>query len=255
MNQHSKPDQSFDSIANKFEANIYGTTKGQLRHELLVYYLVDVLALHDKSLTVYDAGGGTGVMSKSLVEMGHKLIMSDISSDALTLAREKFSSDDKIEFIHGDILSVADDKSYDLVVCHAVLEWLKSPLDMIVSLVELLKPGAHLSLSFFNKDAQRFGNLLYGNFDFVKADMQHKNRVRLSPNNALDPRQVLTRLGNLPVTVIHQAGIRCFHDYLRDPNMQSTHYQQLKQMELLYGKQEPYLWLGKYFHIMVQKTV
>jgi S-adenosylmethionine-dependent methyltransferase len=255
MNQHSKPDQSFDSIANKFEENIYGTTKGKLRHDLLMYHMLDVLSLDDNPLTVYDAGGGTGTMSKSLVDMGHKLIISDISSDALTLARKKFVQSDKIEFVHGDILSVENDQSYDLVVCHAVLEWLKSPLEMIDSLVKLLKPGGHLSLSFFNKDAQRFGNLLYGNFDFVKAGMQVKNRVRLSPNNALDPRHVLDRLDNLPVTVIHKAGIRCFHDYLRDPNKQVSHYQQLKEMELTYGKQEPYLWLGKYFHIIVQKQL
>jgi S-adenosylmethionine-dependent methyltransferase len=254
MNQHSKPDQSFDSIANKFEENIYGTTKGRLRHELLMHYLVNVLALSEKPLSVYDAGGGTGNLSRSLVDMGHTLVISDISSEALALAKKKFTKDDKIEFVHGDILSVSNDEYYDLVVCHAVLEWLESPLDMIASLVGLLKPGGHLSLSFFNKDAQRFGNLLYGNFDFVEADMQNKNRVRLSPNNALNPRQVLLKLSKLPVTIVHKAGIRCFHDYLKDPNMQVTHFEQLKKMELDYGRQEPYLWLGKYFHIIVKNS-
>ena len=35
----NKQDQSFDKFADKFEKNIYGSTKGQLRHELLVHYL------------------------------------------------------------------------------------------------------------------------------------------------------------------------------------------------------------------------
>ena len=34
-----KQDQSFDKIADKFEKNIYGSSKGQLRHELLVHHL------------------------------------------------------------------------------------------------------------------------------------------------------------------------------------------------------------------------
>lgn len=253
MNKNSKPDQSFDNIAAKFEKNIYGTSKGRLRHELLLHYLQTHIDLVSSSLRVLDAGGGTGVMARALADMGHQLSINDISADVLVLAREKFQDDATVSFIHGEIQDLDPAQSYDLVVCHAVLEWLQEPLQAVSALLERVKPGGHLSLSFFNKHAYRFANLLYGNFTHVKADMQGKNRVRLSPNNALFPELVIAYVQGLPVTIVNKAGIRCFHDYLKDPQLRESHYEQLKQAEIDYGCQEPYLWLGKYFHLIVQK--
>ena len=37
-------DQSFNGLAEKFNRNIYGTTKGRLRHQLLCDVLSEVLA-------------------------------------------------------------------------------------------------------------------------------------------------------------------------------------------------------------------
>ncbi|MFT4993130.1 MAG: S-adenosylmethionine-dependent methyltransferase [Paraglaciecola sp.] len=253
MNQHDKPDQSFDTLANKFESNIYGSTKGRLRHELLLHYLQTRVPLDEKRYSVLDVGGGTGVMSRALVDLGHTVTLSDISSEVLAIARPKFAENEAIQFVLGDIMSLANEQQYDLLVCHAVLEWLQAPLTVIDKLLALVKPGGYLSLSFFNKDAQRFGNLLYGNFDYVAGGMRVKNQVRLSPNNALEPQIVLNKLSTLPAEIIHQAGIRCIHDYLKQPDMQQSHYQQLKQMEITYSSQHPYLWLGKYFHIILRK--
>ena len=86
-----------------------------------------------------------------------------------------------------------------------------------------------------------------------KADMRHKNRVRLSPNNPIAPRDVLDFLQDKPVTILHQAGIRCIHDYLKDPQRAVDDYAGVKEMELTYGTQAPYLWLGKYFHLILQR--
>jgi S-adenosylmethionine-dependent methyltransferase len=253
MKKNSKPDQSFNNIADKFEKNIYGTSKGRLRHELLLHYMQTHMDLATSKLQILDAGGGTGVMARSLVDLGHQLSINDISEDVLTLAREKFRDDSSISFIHGEIQNLDPALSYDVVVCHAVLEWLQEPLQGVAALLERVKPGGYLSLSFFNKHAYRFANLLYGNFDHVKADMQGKNRVRLSPNNALFPEVVIGYLQSLPVTIVNKAGIRCFHDYLKDRQLRDSHYEKIKQAEIEYGCQEPYLWLGKYFHIIVQK--
>ena len=117
----------------------------------------------------------------------------------------------------------------------------------------MTKVGGYFSLSFFNKDAQTLGNLLYGNFDYVKQGMKVKNQVRLSPNKPLEPRVVLEFLRDQEVTIINMAGIRCFHDYLKDPQMQQTHYEQLKESEITFGDKEPFLWLGKYFHILMRR--
>jgi S-adenosylmethionine-dependent methyltransferase len=248
-------DQSFDKFADKFEKNIYGSTKGQLRHELLVHYLHDCIPLNTQPLEVLDAGGGTGVMSQVMLNLNHKVTLSDISSEVLSLAKGKLGKNINLDVQNKAILSLSTKKQYDLVVCHAVLEWIQNPFEVICKLVDLVKPGGYLSLSFFNYDAQLFGNMLYGNFDYVEQGMTAKNIVRLSPNNPQKPKIILSQLENLPVKIIKKAGIRCFHDYLKQTEKQTSEYDQLKQLEIKYGSTEPYLWLGKYFLVIAQKDL
>lgn len=248
-----RPDQNFDDIARKFDENIYGSSKGRLRHELLLHYLKAQLDLNSAALKILDAGGGTGKLAADLLPFASKFVLNDVSEAALSRAEQVLKSPSNLVYQQGELQSIDAQEPFDLVLCHAVFEWLEDPWSALEKLVELTKPGGHLSLSFFNLDAHRFGNLLYGNFDYVSAGMPRKNTVRLNPNNALCPQQVLGKLAEYPVKVLHQAGIRCFHDYLKQPEMQITHYEQLLAMEKRFGCQAPYLWLGKYFHVIVQK--
>ncbi|AWL11839.1 Protein SmtA [Saliniradius amylolyticus] len=246
MNQ----DQSFDRIAGKFDKNIYGSTKGRLRHELLVHYLDELL--DSKPQRIIDAGGGTGMMSLELSRRGHKVLLNDVSNDCLTLARQRLESLD-VDYHQGPLQSLPDNWRPDGIVCHAVLEWLEKPYEAVEHLLDLLPEGGWLSLSFFNKDAHRFANLLYGNFEYIERDLKVKNRVRLNPNNALEPKAVLDFLAPKPVTIQHTAGIRCFHDYLKERDMQTERYDELKTMEIAYGRTHPYFWLGRYMHLFMKK--
>lgn len=249
-----RPDQNFDDIANKFELNIYGSSKGRLRHELFMHHLHRTLDLHSQPLTMLDAGGGTGVMTQAMLALGHSVTLTDISADTLALAKQKFGDNPQSTIIQQDILSLPQ-QHYDLVICHAVLEWLQNPLPVIDKLISLVKPGGYLSLSFFNQDAQRFSNIFYGNFDYVEQGMKVKNQVRLSPNNPQKPQLILEHIADTDLNIIHKAGIRCFHDYLKDKNQQLSHYEQIKRLEIQYGDQHPYLWLGKYFMLIGQKSL
>jgi S-adenosylmethionine-dependent methyltransferase len=257
--ENKKQDQNFDKFADKFEKNIYGSTKGRLRHELIVHHLHDCLPLTEVSLQkgmplqILDAGGGTGIMTEVMLSLGHEVTLSDLSSEILSLAKNKLGTHPNLHIQHMDILSLDNKKQYDLVICHAVLEWLQHPFEVMCKLVDLVKPGGYLSLSFFNHDAQLFGNMLYGNFDYVEQGMTSKNVVKLSPKNPQKPKVILSQLESLPVKVIKQAGIRCFHDYLKETEKQTSEYEQLKDLEIQYGSVEPYLWLGKYFLIIAQK--
>ena len=246
-------DQNFDAIAGKFEANIYGSTKGRLRQELFLYHLHKTIDLYSRPLRILDAGGGTGEMTRAMLALGHHVTLTDISAETLAIAKVKLANFDKVIFCHQDIISLPD-AQYDVVICHAVLEWLQHPFGVIEKLVSLVKPSGHLSLSFFNQDAQRFSNICYGNFDYVEQGMKVKNQVRLSPNNTQKPQVILEFVASLAMQIMHKAGIRCFHDYLKDKSLQTSHFEQLKRLEIQYAEQHPYLWLGKYFMLIGQKT-
>lgn len=241
---------SFNGIANKFDENIYGTSKGQLRHQLLVHYLQPYLL--GEPLKVLDAGGGTGMMACEFAKNGHKVTLNDVSQDTLDIAYGRLASFHDTKVILGEINEL--DGAYDLVICHAVLEWLTKPFECIEKLVQLLKPGGVLSLSFFNHDAKEFNNLLYGNFKYVEEGMPSKNTVRLNPHNAQKPQLVIDKFESMEgVNILATAGIRCIHDYMFDKQHIDDNYQKLFEMECEYGAKAPFKWMGKYFYVQIQK--
>ena len=246
-------DQYFDGIAKKFAQNIYGTTKGRLRHLLLLEVLTPYLAV-TPPFQVADLGGGTGIMSKAIAQYGHHVDLYDASEDILSLAKEFVGDDDNIRVHLASIKDVEELTSCDLVVCHAVFEWLAEPLDTLKEIHQKMRPGTRLSLSFFNKDAALFGNALYGNFDYIAKGMKVKNQVRLNPNNPLSPKAVLASAHELGFIVESISGIRCFHDYMKDNKLTDEQFSHLFELERKYMSKEPYCWLGKYMHFMLKKT-
>lgn len=44
-------------------------------------------------------------------------------------------------------------EKFDLILCHAVLEWLDDPKSAVRDLARLVKPGCRMSLMFFNRFA------------------------------------------------------------------------------------------------------
>ncbi|GFD68430.1 tRNA 5-carboxymethoxyuridine methyltransferase [Alteromonas sp. KUL156] len=243
-------DRIFDGIAEKFSNNIYGTTKGKLRHTLLCDVLSPYLTT---PLRAIEIGGGTGVMTAHIASMGHAVTLTDASKDVLEQARAVLGEFDNITIKQQYLQAIEDLANYDLVVCHAVLEWLEAPFDAIDFIFHNMRPGACLSLSFFNQDANLFANAIYGNFDYIAKGMKVKKQVRLNPKQPLSAMRVVEHCEKLGFEVLEKAGIRCFHDYMRDTSHQSSKFDDLLALERQYHKTEPYMWLGKYFHLMLKK--
>jgi len=242
---------SFNGIANKFDENIYGTTKGKLRHQLLLHYLQPYLT--QSPIRVLDAGGGTGMMSLEFAKLGHLVTLADVSADTLNIAKQRLAPFSNTKVILSEIEDIKE--PYQLIVCHAVLEWLNEPAACVQHLYNLLEEGGILSLSFFNHNAKVFHNLLYGNFDYVKNGLPAKNTVRLNPHNAQKPDDILAMVNKLEgAEIVMTAGIRCIHDYMNDKQKIVDQYDQLFAMECEYGTQAPFKNLGKYFYIQVKKT-
>ncbi|MCY7296384.1 methyltransferase domain-containing protein [Alteromonas sp. a30] len=249
-----KNDRNFDDLAQKFDANIYGTSKGRLRHELLLHHLHNVVLVNNKPRNILDAGGGTGEMTRSLLALGHKVTLNDLSADSLDIAKDKCRLFPDVNYSHSSIHNLPKTQRYDLVICHAVLEWASDQQQLLLDLIELTEVGGHISLSFYNYDAQLFSNMVYGNFEFVAQGMKKRNQVRLTPHSPAKPQNILSLLEQLPVNVVHKAGIRCFHDYVREKQLPNEKYDSLFQLEAKYGLEDPYLWLGKYFHIVIKRS-
>ncbi len=256
---------NFDGISNKFDANIYGTSKGRLRHILLCHYLrAKLYSVSEASpvLKVLDLGAGTGFMSAEFVALGHSVTLVDASSEALDIAKQRVASLPKcmgqsIKFVHADLNDAQTFEKlgkFDLVLCHALLEWLEKPDELLRRIAGLLLPKGVFSLSFFNQNAKLFNNLLYGNFDYVNKGLPSRNTVRLNPHNAQDPKHVIDLLSESSEMELKVcAGIRCIHDYMNDKSKIEQHFDELIEAEKKYGQLEPYKWLGKYFYLQLEQ--
>jgi len=243
-------DRIFDGIAEKFSSNIYGTTKGKLRHTLLCDVLEPYLTTPVRAIEI---GGGTGVMTAHIASKGHSVVLTDASKDVLKQAEALLADAPNITIRHQYLQQIEDLDSFDLVICHAVLEWLDAPFDAIDFMYKNMKPGSRLSLSFFNQDANLFANAIYGNFDYIAKGMKVKKQVRLNPKQPLSASRVVVHCESLGFKIIEKAGIRCFHDYMRDITHQSSKFDDLLALERQYHRQAPYLWLGKYFQLILEK--
>ena len=248
-------DRNFDDIADKFSQNIYQTDKGKIRQAILWQYLTMWLADQpSRPLYILDAGGGQGIMACRLAKLGHKIILCDISGKMLakaqTLARQQ-NVESSIQFIHCSAQDVAQylQRPVDLILFHAVLEWIANPREILATLKQYLQPQGVLSLMYYNYNGLLFKNIQLGNIGYINAGMRKRKKRTLSPDNPLHPQHVDQWLTELEMNIISKSGVRVFHDYIQT---ESIDFSTLLSLEQQFCRKEPFLSLGRYIHIMAQ---
>jgi S-adenosylmethionine-dependent methyltransferase len=70
----------------------------------------------------------------------------------------------------------------------------------------------------------------------------------------VSPELVELWLGALPLGVISRSGIRVFHDYIFDEANRNREPENLIALELQYSRQQPFLSLGRYIHVLATKN-
>lgn len=254
--RHKRGDRSFDSDVERFQKNIYSTPKGVIRQSVLEADL-QTLIRHTKPLRVLDVGAGLGQISQSFARAGHFITHTDVAPSMVEAARQQHQIaglSGQYHYVAAPLQELADKLSgetFDVVLCHAVMEWLEYPDRCVAQLNQLIRPGGWLSLMFYNRDAKIMANLIYGNFDYVSADLVVKKKVRFSPHHPQTIEQVQDWCLAQNLTIFRHSGVRVIHDYLRERSDQSR--EQLVSMELEYRDKEPFRRLGRYQHFLLRK--
>jgi|SRR5690606_2398535 S-adenosylmethionine-dependent methyltransferase len=263
--QAADQDRNFDGLAERFNKNVYGGLKGRIRLAVLErdfqHHFEFVLTPPQgaKPLRILDAGGGQGHFSLSLARAGHQLVICDISADMLAQARTQAEREgllDSVTFLQCAIQDLPvhlEQSEFDVVLCHAVIEWLAQPQALLPCLYRYLKPGGQLSFTYYNRRALVYKNLLRGNFNKIIDNDFGGARGSLTPIHPMEPaviEQWLQEVGFIP---IGSSGIRVFHDYIFDAQVRERDPENLLALELALSQQEPYRLLGRYIHVMAQK--
>lgn len=252
-------DRNFDALADRFESKLYGNWRGQLRLQLVNEALLeDATCLQQKKpLRILDAGCGLGQMSLLLAERGHHVTACDVSSVLIERAQARIRETNsallsRIDFHCCSLQSIGEHVSepFDLIIFHAVLEWLDNPQAGLQSLLPLLKTEGELSLLFYNRHSIVLKNLLRGDFRRIDEQDFGGDPGGLTPINPLPPEEVSAWLKHLSLVVKTERGIRTFYDYMEqsmDRNKpRRAGFEEILRMERKFSTQEPYRSLARY---------
>ena len=241
-------DRHFDELAARFAEKIYGGAKGAIRLAVLQADLTEALPAGQK-LRVLDVGGGLGQMSLWLAQLGHDVTLAEPAAPMLEGARHRFEAGGvQARFIQAPWQALYTlDETFDLVLCHAVLEWLAEPFAILPALRSKVRPDGWLSLAFYNRDALVYRNLLKGHFRKLKTNVLAGEKQSLTPQVPVDPRELEKQLA-AAWQVESRSGVRVFHDFMPMDFQARADLAELVEMELAYRRHPSFAGLGRYLH-------
>ena len=139
---NSHADRNFDGLADKFARKVYGGLKGEIRLAVIWRDLVAVMPSIESGppLRILDIGGGLGQFTVRLAALGHSVVYNDVSAEmyqkAQNLAQQQ-SLDTQISWHHSPYQDLDNLGQFDLVLCHAVIEWLAHPGSLVAHIRRL----------------------------------------------------------------------------------------------------------------------
>lgn len=255
MSTNLKADRNFDDLATRFTNTIYNTARGRLRLRALQQDFSD-FSLPLKNDNVLDIGGGQGQISLWLAQQGANINLCDISAEMLTLAQAQFKEQGLALNSQQCALQDVDNLfpgTFDLVLNHAVLEWLEQPLEALPILASKVKSGGWLSLMFYNLHGHVWRQVMNGRTHDPRGSNTRLRQEGNAPQHPLDPNTVEELLNQLGFKIKRWRGIRCIHDPMNQKIRDRIGEEKVALADLEYGLIEPYRQFGRYVHFLAYK--
>ncbi len=253
-------DRNFDDLSKRFKNNIYGTPKGLLRlYALREDFSKFELGANNK-LSVLDAGGGMGQFSLELAAKGHSIELCDISKDMLAGARQLYAEhnlESQINFTHCGIQDIPRqfNQQFDLIMNHAVLEWLVDPEQALITLYQQVKPGGWLSIMFYNVHGRTWRGIMNGKLHAPASSSERMAKEGIAPQQPLDPSWVHETLTELGLEVKSWRGIRFIYDHMHQKIRDRVGLEAIAASESEFGYHAPYRDMARYVHMLCYKPL
>lgn len=252
-----KHDRNFDDLFDRFDSKIYDTVKGEWRLRLLKEDLAQFVGA--SPVDVWDAGCGQGQISLWLAEQGHQLTLCDLSEKMLNTAKVNFEQANiTANFYQQSAQSIASElPQFDLVICHAVLEWLSEPISSLQTIMQKVKPNGYLSLLFYNRNAMVYSNVLKGGWRLppILDDSYIGKGNKLTPPNPQFPHEIIDVIHHAGFTVETHTGVRIFNDYMSQQARDNSDQAVLFELEHKYCRMPVYRDMGRYIHLLLKRQI
>ena len=219
----------------------------------------------DSGLKVLDAGGGNGYATISFAQNGCQVVVADYSeamiADGQKLVRE-LGLDRSVSFVLTrleELSTVLQDRDFDLVLCHNVLQYVESIPGVIREILRPLKAQGIVSIVCLNRYSIAYHQaFLREDLRAAKAAIgtRHTNTIFGSTAQGLAVDEIVAMLEGQGCIVQADYGLRCMFDYWGD-NERKTEpdtLAQLEELEFALSAEYPYKLLARFFQVIAQKV-
>lgn len=239
------------------------TLASRLLYDLSAQHLNNVLV--KKPLRILDAGGGNGSDSLTLAQQGHQIDLVDLSQSMLADLQQEARERNLADLITTHAMNIRKipdyfaDETFDVVLCHNVLQYIEDWESLLEVLLAPLKPGGVLSLITLNRYALPY-QLAFLDNDLVHAnrlaEIQHKSSTFATDITEYTAEELQSALEKQGAKPLMHYGLGCMYHH---PKLHAGYeedwqfYDQLHQLEMNLGQKSPYRDVARYLQLIVQK--
>lgn len=257
--------ERFQGDAQKYAAYLE-TPEGRLRLELPLANLQEFLPLPiNHALHALDVGGGTGAIAVRLARLGLHVTLLDSSQAMLDLAKRAAHETDVTERIalkHGDADKLADlfdPRSFDVIVCHNVLEFVGNPVFVLQECVRLMRDSSAILSVLVRSQAGEVLKAAMQSGDLAAAEKNlnsewaeeslYGGAVRLFTQDALH-----TMVKSASLQAIAVRGVRVVSDYLPSQLSRNAEYDRIFALEDKLGRRPEFAAVARYIHCLARRV-
>jgi 2-polyprenyl-3-methyl-5-hydroxy-6-metoxy-1,4-benzoquinol methylase len=263
MSAHADSDR-FQRDADKYAAYLE-STEGRLRLDLTFANLQEFLPQATRSWRALDLGCGTGALAVRLARLGIHVTLLDASLQMLELAERvarESGVTERISLKHGDATQLStlfDPGSFDLILCHNILEFVDDPNTVLRSAAAALRdPSSMISILVRNQAGEVFKAAIKGG-DLAAAEHNltaewgneslYGGGVRLFTAESLRAMMEAAAL-----TVIAKRGVRVVSDYLPENVSRDNEYERIFELERKLGRRPEFAAAARYRQCLAHRA-
>ena len=241
------------------------TPEGRLRLDLAFANLQEFLPQATRSLLALDLGCGTGAIAVRLARLGLHVTLLDASPPMLDFAKRaarEAGVTERIALKHGDagqLATLFDAGSFDLILCHNILEYVDDPGAALRGAASTLRDRSGiLSVLVRNqagevlKAAIQEGDLGASEHNLT-AEWGHESlyggRVRLFTAESL---QAMLAAASFAVSA--ERGVRVVSDYLPPRVSRADEYERIFELERKLGRRPEFAAVARYTHLLAHRA-